>query len=131
MACCREQTSSTARYPGASDSKGAGVDDLRHVAAAMALVRAIREHGHRAARLDPLGSPPPGDPALDPATYHLNDADLDALPASIVGGPLAERALNASEAIRALCGVYQGSSGYEFDHVSNAEERAWLHEVVE
>ena len=40
-------------------------DQLKHVAAAMALVRAIRRLGHRAARLDPLGSAPPGDPALD------------------------------------------------------------------
>src|SRR6266702_2866515 len=31
-------------------------DDLKHVAAAMALVKAIRNFGHMAARLDPLGS---------------------------------------------------------------------------
>src|SRR5690242_1515599 len=46
-------------------------DDLRHVAAAMALVRAIRRLGHRAAHLDPLGSEPPGDPSLDPAPLGL------------------------------------------------------------
>src|SRR5262249_53398388 len=39
---------------------------LGGVAAAMALVKAIRMHGHLAARLDPLGSEPPGDPALEP-----------------------------------------------------------------
>ena len=39
---------------------------LAAVAAAMALVKAIRMHGHLAARLDPLGSEPPGDPALEP-----------------------------------------------------------------
>src|SRR4029077_7311253 len=33
------------------------------VAAAMALVKAYRMHGHLAARLDPLGTEPPGDPA--------------------------------------------------------------------
>ncbi|HET9242258.1 MAG TPA: hypothetical protein VFN99_02370, partial [Gaiella sp.] len=37
---------------------------LGGVAAAMALVKAIRMHGHLAARLDPLGSEPMGDPAL-------------------------------------------------------------------
>src|SRR5207247_8248254 len=42
---------------------------LRAVAAGMALVAAYRTHGHLAARLDPLGSAPTGDPSLDP----LND----------------------------------------------------------
>src|SRR4051794_25579451 len=36
------------------------------VAAAMSLLKAIRMHGHLAAHLDPLGSEPPGDPALEP-----------------------------------------------------------------
>src|SRR6266496_4356989 len=40
---------------------------LGGVAAAMALVKAYRTHGHLAARLDPLGSDPVGDPALDPS----------------------------------------------------------------
>src|SRR6266516_5661643 len=39
---------------------------LGGIAAAMALVKAIRMHGHLAAHLDPLGSEPPGDPALEP-----------------------------------------------------------------
>src|SRR5215831_10370769 len=46
----------------------AGVDKelLGGIAAAMALVKAFRMHGHLAARLDPLGSEPVGDPALEP-----------------------------------------------------------------
>ena len=46
---------------------GKQVDEtlLGGVAAAMALVKAYRMHGHLAARLDPLGSEPMGDPALD------------------------------------------------------------------
>jgi 2-oxoglutarate decarboxylase len=49
----------------------ATVDDLATVAAAMALVKAYRTHGHLAARLDPLGSEPSGDPALDPIGLGL------------------------------------------------------------
>ena len=46
----------------------APVDDelLGGVAAAAALVKAFRMHGHLAAHLDPLGSEPSGDPALEP-----------------------------------------------------------------
>src|SRR4051812_35261776 len=39
---------------------------LGGVAAAVSLVGATRPHGPRAARLDPLGSEPVGDPALEP-----------------------------------------------------------------
>ncbi|MEJ7838151.1 MAG: methylmalonyl-CoA mutase family protein, partial [Thermomicrobiales bacterium] len=40
------------------------MEQLASVAAAMALVKAYRTHGHLDAQLDPLGSPPPGDPSL-------------------------------------------------------------------
>src|SRR5690242_18011849 len=39
---------------------------VSHVVAASALAHAIRERGHLAAHLDPLGSEPVGDPALLP-----------------------------------------------------------------
>ena len=45
---------------------------LNAVAAATSLVRATRTHGHRAARLDPLGSEPHGDPSLDPERLGLD-----------------------------------------------------------
>ena len=39
---------------------------LQAVQAATSLLKAHRTHGHLAARLDPLGTEPEGDPALDP-----------------------------------------------------------------
>src|SRR5919198_3915620 len=77
-------------------------------AGAAALAQAIRLFGHLGAQLDPLGSPPPGDPQLDPATRGLTDDDLAHLPASVVGGPLARTAANAAEAIRQLRQIYCG-----------------------
>ena len=53
---------------------------LQAVQAATSLVKAHRMHGHLAARLDPLGSEPVGDPALDPATVHLTDELMRAHP---------------------------------------------------
>src|SRR5216117_4026917 len=58
--------------------------DLKHVAAAMALVKAIRNFGHLAARLDPLGSEPPGDPALDPGPLGLTPEIMARIPADLL-----------------------------------------------
>ena len=43
---------------------------LQAVQAATSVVKAFRMHGHLAANLDPLGTEPPGDPALDPETVQ-------------------------------------------------------------
>src|SRR5436305_5397216 len=66
--------------------------DLSKIVGAVHLAQAIRGFGHLAARLDPLGGAPPGDPALLPETHGLSADDLRQLPASLVGGPIAERA---------------------------------------
>src|SRR5262245_6756334 len=44
---------------------------LEPIVGAVNLAQAIREHGHLNARLDPLGSPPPGDPSLDARAHGL------------------------------------------------------------
>src|SRR5438270_152460 len=49
-------------------------DDVARVVGAARLARSIREFGHLAARIDPLGAPPPGDPMLDPATHGIDAA---------------------------------------------------------
>ena len=47
----------------------------------MALVKAFRTHGHLAAHLDPLGSEPIGDPALDPVPLGLTPEVMAQIPA--------------------------------------------------
>ena len=94
-------------------------------------VRHIRDFGHRAAHLDPLGSEPPGDPTLDPKFYRITDEDLETLPTLIIGGPIAERTANAKEAVAELRRVYCKTTGYDFGHVHEAEERFWLRDAVE
>src|SRR2546430_7104630 len=61
-----------------------GLDDLKHVAAAMALVRAHRNFGHLAAQLDPLGSAPPGDPSLDTERLGLTPEIMARIPAEVL-----------------------------------------------
>lgn len=118
----------TATAPVAATQPGV---DVSHVIAAAQLAQAIRGYGHLATRLDPLGSVPPGAPELRAEHYGLTDAALAALPASVVGGTVANGAANAAEAIARLRTMYCGVSGYEFDHVPSTEERAWLREAVE
>jgi 2-oxoglutarate dehydrogenase E1 component len=95
------------------------------------LAEAIREYGHLAAQLDPLGSPPIGDPALNPAAHGIGHDDLAQFPASLIGGPIALRARSAAEAIDMLREVYCASTGYDFDHIRNPEEREWLRFAAE
>ncbi|HEX6292538.1 MAG TPA: 2-oxoglutarate dehydrogenase E1 component [Herpetosiphonaceae bacterium] len=127
-----EPASATAAPPAtpAQAAERSPLDVSRTVGAAR-LIRYIRELGHLAARIDPLGSDPPGDPGLDPATHDVTEADLAALPAEIVRGPLVEGARNALEAIERLRQVYSGSVGYETDHIQDHQERTWIREAVE
>ncbi|MBV9453411.1 MAG: 2-oxoglutarate dehydrogenase E1 component, partial [Rubrobacter sp.] len=98
-------------------------------------VRSIRDFGHRAAQLDPLGSPPPGDPTLDPSFHDISEDDLKALPASIVNapgvGPIPERTNCALEAAEELKRIYCKTTGYDFGHIHIAKERFWLRDAVE
>ena len=105
--------------------------DFSKVAATVQLAQRIRHRGHRAARLDPLGSPPPGDPALDPAYHGLTDDDLVRLPAALVGGPAARDARNAREAIERLREIYCGTIGFDYGHIQERAEREWLEEAIE
>ncbi|MGH2485150.1 MAG: thiamine pyrophosphate-dependent enzyme, partial [Ktedonobacterales bacterium] len=116
--------------PGAAAPHLADADSARVVAAAR-LARGIREYGHLAAHTDPLGSAPMGDPMLDPATHGITDTDLAALPASIVWPSAPQRAATCLDAMRALRAIYSDTVGYDFDHVQDFDERAWLHSAVE
>src|SRR5260370_41030855 len=57
---------------------------LRAVAAGMALGAAYRSHGHLAARLDPLGTAPTGDPSLDPVNHGLTPQLMEGVPAAVL-----------------------------------------------
>ncbi len=109
----------------------AATTEVTDVVAAAGLTRSIREFGHLAVQLDPLGGAPHGAPELDPTWHGISEEDLRALPAIAVPSPVAEGAANAAEAIERLRGIYSGAIGYDFDHVQIAEERAWLGDAVE
>src|SRR5881296_280043 len=104
-------------------------DDLRHVAAAMSLVKAFRHFGHMAARLDPLGSEPPGDPALDPAPLGLTPEIMARIPTDLLRIYVPGRTL--AEAYPQLQQTYCGTIAYEVEHIGSHTERLWLRQVIE
>ncbi len=105
--------------------------DPQKVSAAFNLAQSIRSYGYFAARLDPLGSEPPGDRSLLLETHHLTEADLETIPAAVLGGVAGTRLPTAREAVQYLRKVYSGSVGHDYLQVRNAEERAWLREAAE
>ncbi|MBM4187107.1 MAG: multifunctional oxoglutarate decarboxylase/oxoglutarate dehydrogenase thiamine pyrophosphate-binding subunit/dihydrolipoyllysine-residue succinyltransferase subunit [Gemmatimonadetes bacterium] len=103
--------------------------DLRDVAAAMALVKALRTHGHLAARLDPLGSEPIGDPALDPGPLGLSDEVMRRIPAAVLRVAVPGDTL--ADALPNLVATYCGNIAYEVEHLASHEERVWLRQQIE
>src|SRR6266571_1003329 len=106
-----------------------GVEELKHVAAAMALVKAIRHFGHLAARLDPLASDPPGDPALDPGPLGLTPEIMARVPAEVLRVYVLGRTL--ADAYPELLKTYCGTIAYEVEHIGSHQERVWLRQVIE
>ncbi|HEU5467118.1 MAG TPA: multifunctional oxoglutarate decarboxylase/oxoglutarate dehydrogenase thiamine pyrophosphate-binding subunit/dihydrolipoyllysine-residue succinyltransferase subunit, partial [Gemmatimonadales bacterium] len=105
------------------------VDDLRHVAAAMSLVKAYRNFGHLAARLDPLGAEPRGDPALDPGPLGLTPDVLAGIPTEVLRIYVSGATL--AEALPQLKATYCGTIAYEVEHIGSHEQRLWLRRVIE
>jgi 2-oxoglutarate dehydrogenase E1 component len=117
----------------AAESTAAGRHgaDVHAIVGAANLAESIRRYGHLAAQLDPLGSEPIGDPSLSPRAHGITDDDLKQLPASLVGGPVAESSANAFEAIEKLRRVYCSTTGFDYAHIFVPEERQWLRHAAE
>jgi len=112
-----------------SEPSAASPDELSRVAAAMGLIKAFRTHGHLAARLDPLGSEPIGDPALDPDSLGLSPDILARIPARVLRVAVPGDTL--ADALPRLRETYCGTIAYEVEHISDHAERVWLRNAIE
>ena len=121
------------RRPRPAPARAGRADEelLGGIAAAMALVKAIRMHGHLAAHLDPLGSEPPGDPALEPERLipKLTPELQARIPASLLRLHVEGETL--ADALPRLRETYTGTIAYEIEHISDHEERVWLRQAIE
>ncbi|HWK27893.1 MAG TPA: multifunctional oxoglutarate decarboxylase/oxoglutarate dehydrogenase thiamine pyrophosphate-binding subunit/dihydrolipoyllysine-residue succinyltransferase subunit [Solirubrobacter sp.] len=122
----------TAAVPAAPAVAPSGEPDLellQAVQAAMSLIKAHRTHGHLAARLDPLGSEPEGDPALDPEPLKLTPEIMAKIPATILRVGVPGETL--AEVIPHLRETYCGTIAYEIEHIASHRQRVWLREKIE
>jgi 2-oxoglutarate decarboxylase len=114
------------------DERRANVIDeelLQAVQAATSLLKAHRTHGHLAARLDPLGTEPEGDPALDPDTVGLTPALMAKIPAKILRMHVPGATL--ADALPHLRETYCGTIAYEVEHIASHRQRTWLRQKIE
>jgi multifunctional 2-oxoglutarate metabolism enzyme len=102
---------------------------LQAVQAASTLVHRFRSHGHLAARLDPLGAEPEGEPQLDPEAAGLTPHLMAQIPARILRMYVPGETL--AEALPHLRQTYCGTIAYEIEHISSHRQRVWLREQIE
>ncbi len=102
---------------------------LRSAAAAGALAEDYRTHGHLLVPVDPLGSEPPGHPAVQLAFHGVTEDDLADVPAAAIG--LDRLGGTALDVVRSLHRIYCERIGYELDHMDDVDQWNWLVEYIE
>ena len=117
--------------PPMEEPPGIDAELLAGVAAAMSLVKAYRMHGHLNARLDPLGSEPMGDPALDESRLQppLTPELQARIPARLLRLSVPGETL--LDALPRLREIYTGTIAYEIEHIADHAERVWLRQAIE
>ncbi|MHB8656767.1 MAG: 2-oxo acid dehydrogenase subunit E2 [Solirubrobacteraceae bacterium] len=94
---------------------------LQAVQAATSLLKAHRTHGRLAARLDPLGWEPEGDPALKPEPLGLTPELMAKIPARILRMYVPGATL--ADALPHLRETYCGPIAYEIEHIASHQQR--------
>lgn len=109
----------------------APMGDFRKVLAAVKLAEEIRAFGHLAADLYPLKNKALQTERFDIAKFGLTEADLAQIPAEVLFAKVPAGVTNGADAIKYLKSVYTDKTGFEYEQVSDAEEKAWIQEKIE
>jgi 2-oxoglutarate dehydrogenase E1 component len=104
-------------------------DRARAQAQVDAMIHTYRVRGHLLAQLDPLGSPAPGHPDLDPASFDFAEADFDRVfDCGLLAGP---RRATLRQIHGLLSDTYCRTMGVEYMHIQDHGIRRWLQEQME
>ena len=94
------------------------------------LINSYRQHGHHAAKLDPLEMDKRlSVPGLELAYHQLTTADLDDV--FFAGKYFSNTRMPLKEILQALHETYCGSIGIEYMHITNSNETDWLQQQME
>jgi len=97
---------------------------------ALMMIRAYRMRGHLHANLDPLGLEARKDhEELHPGSYGFDEADYDRK--IFIDGVLGLEDATLREMLAILRRTYCGTIGFEFVHISDPAEKAWIQERIE
>ena len=97
---------------------------------ALMMIRAYRTRGHLHAKLDPLGLEPPKDfEELHPSSYGFTEADYGRQ--IFIDGVLGLKWASIDQMMPILRRTYCGTIGYEFVHMSDPAEKAWMQARIE
>ena len=112
--------------PSDDDIRRATRDSVR----ALMMIRAYRMRGHLYANLDPLGLEQQRDhEELHPSTYGFHESDYDRR--IFIDHVLGLEYATVREMLAILRRTYCGTIGFEFVHISDPAEKAWIQERVE
>ena len=97
---------------------------------ALMMIRAYRMRGHLHANLDPLGLEPQKDhEELHPATYGFQESDYDRK--IFIDHVLGLEFATVRQMLAILRRTYCDTIGFEFVHISDPAEKAWIQERIE
>jgi 2-oxoglutarate dehydrogenase E1 component len=121
--------------PAAQATRGAltrqqALDAARDTLGARMLIRAYRTRGHLIAKLDPLELVSRREhPELKPKTYGFTKDDYDR--PIYIGGAFGYEFATLRQVLDILKRTYAGPIGFEYMHISDPEQRAWIQERIE
>jgi 2-oxoglutarate dehydrogenase E1 component len=106
------------------------VDAARDTLGARLLIRAYRTRGHLIAKLDPLELTTRREhPELKPKTYGFTRADYDR--PIYIGAAFGLEFASLRQVLDILKRTYAGPIGFEYMHISDPDQRAWIQDRIE